>query len=854
MLEYSAKRCENGREVSVGAIDRTHSRSLVKYGTVISTLRGIAMSRALQVLFISVAVLAGIAATAGGAGNVIETNPENFAGILSEAGPGDTLLLADGEYTGRYRISTSGTEDAPIVIKAAGEGAVFRDAITISDASWVVLDGLRTSGSIRLNRVTHCAVRNCLVEGVAWRGIGIYVGSYITIENNEVCYVRQNHGLHILGPCDHITIRGNYVHDNPSNGIQVNGYPEVHPFDGVVKDCVIENNIFAYCGGVEGGAAINCTNMQDTIIRNNLLYKNLAGGIVIYEDELEIPALGNRGNKIVGNTVYYNKGEGRWSFKLRNTCVDHYVHNNIFYGGQFGTVSVGAPAFEGLDMDNNLIFSHEGETLLGEVYTVDDEDNFTYSVEEWQDKGYDTKSVFGAGPGFVSVARDDYRLRAGSPAADMGADLSQLCAEDMAGASRPKGKGWDAGALETYAPVTIAAAEGLLIGEKIATPETLPSVIAEARPGDTIVLEDGEYTNGLAGWRLVGTEGAPITIKARSKKAIFTRMVDLADAEWVILKGLTIRATQDPIGLHAQGSRNCTITGCDIADTKGRYGIQIDRCSRMTIENSAVCSTAQGHGISILGDSDDCVISHNLVAGNAGAGIYLDPWTSPGSAISGAMVEGNEIAANGGGIGGAAINCSNVQDSTFRNNVLYGNKAGGIAFFKAPPDMPGQAVSPDSMRNKVVCNTVVFEKGEGRWAFKLRDKCAGFFVHDNIFYGGAFGTVSVSKESMEGLSMDNNIITTYPGQLLLGESYKEDAEEGFLYLISQWRELGFDGNSRFYTEPGFVSQEKNDYHLERKSPAVDAGAALGDICDIDKDGAVRPQGKTWDCGAYEYKR
>jgi hypothetical protein len=52
-------------------------------------------------------------------------------------------------------------------------------------------------------------------------------------------------------------------------------------------------------------------------------------------------------------------------------------------------------------------------------------------------------------------------------------------------------------------------------------------------------------------------------------------------------------------------------------------------------------------------------------------------------------------------------------------------------------------------------------------------------------------------------------------------------------------------------DPKFVSFSDGDFHLQLTSPCIDAGASLSQVTD-DLDGRSRPQGATWDIGAFEY--
>src|ERR1019366_10582320 len=51
-------------------------------------------------------------------------------------------------------------------------------------------------------------------------------------------------------------------------------------------------------------------------------------------------------------------------------------------------------------------------------------------------------------------------------------------------------------------------------------------------------------------------------------------------------------------------------------------------------------------------------------------------------------------------------------------------------------------------------------------------------------------------------------------------------------------------------DPLFVNINSNDYHLQARSPAIDAGASVNVATDFD--GNPRPFGPAFDVGAYEY--
>jgi len=428
------------------------------------------------------------------------------------------------------------------------------------------------------------------------------------------------------------------------------------------------------------------------------------------------------------------------------------------------------------------------------------------------------------------------------------------------------------------------------------TPATFERALAAARPGDTLVLADGEYAASLAQVRTVavdssapggygrvavmrsggftvscsGAPGSPITIRAGGKGAVIKGTMKLDGLSYVTLDGVRIDGAY-MYGIMARSGGHIEIRNCIVSNVDGDYGMFIDNARTAVIENNEVYGTRK-NGICVFGDSRDVTVRGNKVHECDSCGIYFDAYTNPGKRLSHILCE-NNVVSHVGKNGGAAMNVSNVVDSVFRNNLLYKNEAGGMCFYQAEvsdASSSGGVPSPDgivqrvlafitsrsanSARDTIVSNTVYFEPGHGRWCLRMPDRAPDFFVHNNVFVGGKNGVVSVHPKAFNGLSMDDNLISSHKGQQLFGESYTADTTETFTYTLDQWNAKGLDRRSKIGVEALFVSIPQDDYHLSAKSPAIDAGSDLGDKCPTDLDGTKRPQGKGYDCGAYEYTR
>ena len=72
------------------------------------------------------------------------------------------------------------------------------------------------------------------------------------------------------------------------------------------------------------------------------------------------------------------------------------------------------------------------------------------------------------------------------------------------------------------------------------------------------------------------------------------------------------------------------------------------------------------------------------------------------------------------------------------------------------------------------------------------------------------------------------------------------AADGYAPLTGNTEVHGINGG-----DPMFVDPANNDYRLKPNSPAINKGATLTGFT-YDKEGNIRPQGASWDIGAFEY--
>ncbi|HEX2162698.1 MAG TPA: right-handed parallel beta-helix repeat-containing protein [Thermoanaerobaculia bacterium] len=376
---------------------------------------------------------------------------------------------------------------------------------------------------------------------------------------------------------------------------------------------------------------------------------------------------------------------------------------------------------------------------------------------------------------------------------------------------------------------------------------TLQRAADTVGPGDTVIVAAGDY----AGFdlRTSGTEAAPIRFLAGPGVAIVDPNpvtpdgINLEGASWVEVAGFTVVGMPRE-GIRAVTAHHVTIRGNRAFDN-GERGILTGFVDDLLIEANETARSIDEHGIYVSNSGDRPTIRGNFTWGNNAAGIHMNGDVSLGGdgIISGALVEGNVIVGNGAA-GGSGINGDGVQGSVFRNNLLLGNRAGGITLFQIDGGGP-------STGNLVVNNTIVMAD-DGRWAIQLHHGATGNTLRNNVALSRHpfRGSLDVSDGSHVGLVSDHNA---------LEDRVTTDGGDSVMTL-AEWRaSFGQDAHSFLATEaelfvdptlPDALDPQAGDYHLEEGGPAVDAGTPAG-APPTDFEGDPRPVGEGVDVGADE---
>jgi len=337
--------------------------------------------------------------------------------------PGDTILVADGQYKG-FTVSNLGTTGSTITIKALGtnaeilpttdRGATYDpDNIAIWYSTNIVVDGFRSFGATRAavrvvysNRIT---IRNGVYGNNATWAVVTTHSDDAVVEHCDLYGSATQHGIYFANSGDRPVARGNRIHNNFGSGIRAYG-DATQDGDGIISGALFENNIIH---DNNGGGAMNLNAFFDAVIRNNLIYNNHASsGIALF---------GGAGSIGVGNISVYNNTidmptDGKYCLRILDnegpiTVRDNILHNRNNLKGiySWGT-SVDA---ENTDGDYNIVG--------GALHVSDDNESTRKTWANWQAAGHEPQSSTSEPAAlFVDDASADYHLRPGAPAIDAG--------------------------------------------------------------------------------------------------------------------------------------------------------------------------------------------------------------------------------------------------------------------------------------------------------------------------------------------------------------------------------------------------------------------------------------------------
>lgn len=368
---------------------------------------------------------------------------------LDQLEPGHTLMIMPGSYDETLVMSRSGTADNKIHIKGqAFDTTVLdgtngdRDLFFVEGADYIEISDLTFTeaprAAVRLSNSNHIEIRDCLIANNGTWGIFTDFSDNTTISNCDVYGSEDEHGIYISNSSDNAIIRNSLVHHNHASGIQINADPSMGG-DGISYDCLIENNLI-YENGWGGGSAVNLASVRESVIQNNIIVYNYAGGIAAWDDG-QGWQWGCKDLTIIHNTIYFRPTQGRWAISLKNGSTDASIYNNILAGGSRGGVEFNSNVLVGIEIDYNIYYRSNS------AFVVSIEDVGEYTMLQWRQSLYDVNSFFDEPQDiFVEAGGGNFHLHGFSNAINRGIDVG--LDYDFEGDVRPQGTGPDIGADE----------------------------------------------------------------------------------------------------------------------------------------------------------------------------------------------------------------------------------------------------------------------------------------------------------------------------------------------------------------------------------------------------------------------
>ena len=292
-----------------------------------------------------------------------------------EISPGDTIVIAGGEYHTQLDVKKSGTPGLPITITTNGEQVVLdgqrpvppdcgqkdypdvegKNAIELEGQGYIVIDGRDWRGIVIRNHLRGIGMRlgtyNIIVRNVeiydnGWfissgsrtgpDGPGVNLGGSdilferVIIHDNGQDAFQSGRGVWnfklrnswLYNSREHSTMPGKvFNYCQHSDGIQIYG-------DGVQGPVVIEDSIIGP-SFTQGIIIDENSTVNDVVIKNTLLIGSDNAGIIISDG-------GQSSNWTLQNVTIVQDAEDERSWNLKMNGTGHRIRDSIFWGGPWG--------------------------------------------------------------------------------------------------------------------------------------------------------------------------------------------------------------------------------------------------------------------------------------------------------------------------------------------------------------------------------------------------------------------------------------------------------------------------------------------------------------------------------------
>ena len=754
------------------------------------------------------------------------TVPAQYATIqaaVSAAANGDTVLVADGTYSG------PGNRDIDFGGKNLTVTSVNGPSSTIIDCGgYQTYDG---SGNHR-GFYLHSGETNAVISGftvkngyeaqvpsspVSGIGGGIYVdGSSVAIQNciltgntalagggiyNDntsssaitltVCTVSSNSGGGVVNENQSggtISLIGCCILNNTASGGGGGGVFNGNTGSGTITltNCTLSGNAAQFYGGGaynqnENGSSGTITLTGCTITGN---IANTEGGGGVYN--------GNEGSNatitlincvISSNTASQGSGGGAFNANYNGGMLgltNCTIASNTASDGSNGVCDAAGL----IVLTNDIIFYNGIGNAISTAPNTTSTATATYCDLQSQ---YPGTGTFGANPKFVNFP-SDLHLSLDSPCLGRGTNVGAP-ATDKDGRIRPN-------------PPSVGAYENSLLTVP-AQYATIQAAVNAAQNGDTVVVADGTYSG--PGNRDIDFGGKNLTVTSQNGPT--KTIIDCGGS-----------ASTDGSGNHRGFYIHSGETGAVIGGFTVKNGYET--------YSSNITNSIGGGGIFIAYNStaalNNCIISNN-VGIDSGGGVFNAGVLKMGNCT----ISNNNPNVNGSNAsGGGGI--SNSGTAILSNCAVTGNTSGygGI-------DNDGTL----TLTNCTIAGNTAYYAGGG-------------IINSNaLTLNNCTITQNISAEG-RGSGIYSYGSLTLTNDIVYGDTVSEIDNEGTTAPVITFSDIqgGYAGTGNINADPLFVNAVGGDFHLKLGSPCLGAGTSVGAPA-TDKDGVVRPSPPS--IGAYE---
>ncbi len=374
----------------------------------------------------------------------------------NQINPGDTIFISGGTDSTVYyeilSISSDGTSDKAIAILSSTE---------TDHNGKVIFDGkMKKAYGVIIESHDYIIVKGLHIRNYAKSGqIRIRYSTGALIEDNDI-YVTGHGGIYISG-CTNVIIKNNRITTPNFTAAQTDGiYSQLNKnniYEGN-QIIIINQNIFPHCDAIQMYVDSDITVRNNYIEQSNdkkynaqgIYATNCYGTIECYnnivfgvntENALLTVANFSEGN---ANLISYHNTliGGGWGTLHLKDAPNSIIKNNILVNDKQNgwLVKLEGSIADPNQLDFNLYFAPNSSIIATQS-------NIGKNWSEWKNMGFESNGI-NEDPLFKDLTNHDLSLSNDSPPIDSGVYINARYDKDKNGITRPKGNGYDMGALE----------------------------------------------------------------------------------------------------------------------------------------------------------------------------------------------------------------------------------------------------------------------------------------------------------------------------------------------------------------------------------------------------------------------